>query len=389
MDVLAAQGVRFHHPESLDRFRQAGAEILDGNMVRIPPQLLAWALQVAPKQVTLYRRDGRPAIEFGSGRSYFGAGLNCTHINDSKSGNRRPALLADLTRAVQLVDTLPNLNFVTPIFWPSDVPKETGERYQMEVMLTECSKPILFTSSNRSSMMDMLEMAAFAAGGRESLAARPFIATLVRPAFALNYDEQVVQNLLLSAGHQVPIICAPQTARPAAGSGCSPAAIRAGQLAGLVLAQLVRERTPFILDPVNSAGYSNAKLFDAQAAAEAALTLFVTIQNRSKLIHRIGCLDKDQTGSLGLIACCDELVAWIMHSLGKTQWERWTPQLLDWDDYETWAAAGALTLEERVSRRVEDLLASHRPEALPTTIRFRIKGIIQRANASVRWTKGS
>jgi trimethylamine:corrinoid methyltransferase-like protein len=140
---------------------------------------------------------------------------------------------------------------------------------------------------------------------------------------------------------------------------------------------------------LKSAGYSNAKLFDAQAAAEAVLTLFVTIQNRSKLIHKIGCLDRGQTGSLALIACCDELVAWITHSLGKSSGVDWTPELLDWDDYETWAAAGGLNLEQRTLRRVENLLASHQPEELAMTARYRIKGIIQRANASIRWTKGS
>jgi trimethylamine:corrinoid methyltransferase-like protein len=181
----------------------------------------------------------------------------------------------------------------------------------------------------------------------------------------------------------------PQITHATTGPTTSPAAIKAGQLAGLTLAQLITEGTPFILDPLKSAGYSNAKLFDAQAAAEAVLTLFVTIQSGSKLIYKIGCLDRGQTGSLSLIACCDELVAWIMHSLGKSSSEGWMPALLDWDDYEAWVTAGSLSLEQRIYQRVESLLASHQPAEIATSARYRFKGVIQRANASIRWTKGS
>ena len=124
----------------------------------------------------------------------------------------------------------------------------------------------------------------------------------------------------------------------------------ASQLAGLVLSQLVRQGSPFVRcgcggggmdmrsmvhlyawpEAVSSAGTSrtattcpslaqggcsDAKVFDAQAAAEAALTLFANALAGVNLVHDVGYLDSAMTGSLEFVAFCDEIIGWVRRFL--------------------------------------------------------------------------
>src|SRR5450759_2153747 len=58
--VLERTGLIVDEPEGLELLRRAGAAV-DGNRVRVPAKLVDWALSVAPKEATLYGRDGQPA----------------------------------------------------------------------------------------------------------------------------------------------------------------------------------------------------------------------------------------------------------------------------------------------------------------------------------------
>ena len=122
----------------------------------------------------------------------------------------------------------------------------------------------------------------------------------------------------------------------------------AGILLGLVLAQVTREGTPFIvkgwggggldmrtmvygyagpdqratciamaryygLPSFALAGASDAKLVDGQAAAEAALTLAVETLAGADLVHDLGYLASGMTGSLAQMVICAEIVSWLRH----------------------------------------------------------------------------
>jgi trimethylamine:corrinoid methyltransferase-like protein len=76
LQVLERTGLIIDEPEGLELLRSAGAA-LDGNRVRIPAKLVDWALSVAPKEVTLYGRDGQPALRCGGYEYSFGAGSDC------------------------------------------------------------------------------------------------------------------------------------------------------------------------------------------------------------------------------------------------------------------------------------------------------------------------
>jgi trimethylamine--corrinoid protein Co-methyltransferase len=446
LEIMDRTGMRFHLREAVDLFRKAGAPVSDGNLVRIPPRLVEWALHTAPKNVTIFDQNGRRTMALGGYRSYFGPGSDCSYIYDLDTGVRRFAVLEDVVQAVRLVDGLPNFDFVMSMFLPSDVPEETYERRQMAIMLQESTKPIVFVGVEADSTVCAIDMAAAAAGGLGELQRYPFIVNYVNAVSAFQHNDQSLMRLLYAAERNLPSIYAPSTSKgtmaPITVAGAM-ALGNAGHLAGLVLTQLKQEGSPYLrpvpeghgmdmrsmvslyaapdggpfgadlahyisLPTFGFGGCSDSKVFDAQAAAEAALTLFGNALGGVNLIHDVGYLDCAMTGSLEFLAFNDELIGWLrrysrkleiseetlaldlIHQIGpdgafietrhtlRHVREDWVPSLMDRNNYERWAGNGATTLQGRAKRRVQEILDNHRAVPLPEPVLQAIDEVVCR-----------
>ncbi len=442
LEIMGRTGMRFFDEEALELFRKGGAKVTDGNLVCIPSHLVEWAVRAAPKNITIYDQAGKRVMSLGGHRSYFGPGSDCMHIYDLDSGKRRKAVLNDVVNGVRLVDALPHLDFVMSMYLPSDAPEDTYERQQMAIMLQESTKPIVFVGIEAESTVFAVEMAEIVAGGADQLQRCPFIVNYVNAVSAFQHNQQSLKRLLYAAERNLPTIYAPGKSRgmtaPMTVAG-SLALGNAGQLAGLVLSQLKREGSPYLRsDPsgglmdmksmvslygapesgsfgwdlahyygiptFGAAGCSDAKIFDAQAATEATLTLFENTINGANLIHDIGYLDCAMTGSLELVHLCNEIIGWLrryfssleinedtlaldlIHEIGpdghfleadhtyKYVREDWNPTIIDRLDYHRWVEEGSTTLEERANKKVREIIADHRADPLP-------EDVVQRLNA--------
>ena len=356
LEILTRTGVRLFHPEAVDLLKRAGAFVSEGNRVRIPPGLVERALTTVPKRITLYDRHGRAAIFAEEHRCYYGAGSDCLHIIDHRTGARRDPLLKDIVEAMTICDALPNIVFVMSMFLPVDVNPMVSDRYQMEVMLNTTTKPIVYVTNEFSGTVDAVEMAEMVAGGAEALRQRPTIAHYINVTTGLRHNEEALQKLLFLADKGLPAMYIPVSLGGTTGPITQPggvAIINAGVLAGLVLSQLKREGAPFIvpgwggsaldmktlvspyctpnwgstaqalahgygLPMFGLAGCSDAKVVDQQAAAEAALTLMSETLGGANLIHDLGYLESGLSGSLAQLVICDEIVSWIGACLAPT-----------------------------------------------------------------------
>jgi trimethylamine--corrinoid protein Co-methyltransferase len=445
LEILERVGVRFYDAEALALFKRARVRVTDDTRVHIPAHLVEWALRSAPKNITIYNRHGERAMELGGYRCYFGVGSDCSNIYDLETGQRRTAVLNDVVDGVKLVDALPNIDFVMSMFMPSDVPIEAHERYQMSVMLQNSCKPIVFVGEEGASTLYAMQMAAAAAGGLDRLEHYPFVINYVNTLASLRHNEESVRRVLYAAEHNLPTVFAPGNGRGTTSVMTAAGAMAmgsAGLLSGLVLAQLKREGAPFIINnpggtamdlrtmvniynvpdagamgwqlahyyrlPIfGTAGCSDAKVFDAQAAADAALTLFANALAGANLIHDVGYLDCAMTGSLELVAFCDEVIGWLKrylrtpeineetlaldtiietgtdgsfletkHTLRHMR-EDWRPSLFDRLDFPRWEAAGATTLQQRANKKVREIVASHSPAPLSP-------GVVREIESAVR-----
>ncbi|NLE23647.1 MAG: trimethylamine methyltransferase, partial [Actinobacteria bacterium] len=111
LEIIGSVGMRVLHPAALEMLREAGCEV-EGDLVRIPRDLVERARATAPPVVEVFDRSGEPAMSLGRYNSYFGTGSDLMSTYDLETGEHRISVLSDVARAAHLCDALPNIDFV-------------------------------------------------------------------------------------------------------------------------------------------------------------------------------------------------------------------------------------------------------------------------------------
>ena len=349
LEILDRTGVCLYEQEALELLQKAGVKGFEGNRVRIPPGLVEWALSIVPRRVVLCDRNGRRVMPLERNNVFYGPGSDCPNILDHRTGVRRRGTLQDIVDGIRLCDALPNLDFLMSICIASDQDQETADRHQMRAMLMNSTKPILFVTTEFEGCVDAVAMAEAVAGGEEALRSNPIAACYINVTTPLRHNAEALQKLLFMAEKGLPTTYTPVVLRGANGPVTAAGALalaNAGELAGLVLAQLKRQGTPVILSggtndmldmrtlgdvyaaPENRVmcvemahyyglpvfglgGASDSKVPDEQAAAEAAFSLLLESLAGSHLVHDVGYLESGLCNSLEQIAICDELINFV------------------------------------------------------------------------------
>jgi trimethylamine--corrinoid protein Co-methyltransferase len=348
LEILDRIGVRLFLEEAIELLKKAGAKVTDGNRVHVPPALVEQALATAPKRVVLHDRHGNPAMPVEGFRCFYGPGSDCLNVIDHRTGERRKPRLDDIREGIILCDSLRNIDFVMSLALPADVNTAIADRYQMEIMLSHTTKPIIFVTYDYEGCVDCVEMAEAVAGSEERLSQNPNVACYINVVSGFRHNKEGLQKLLYMAKKNLPVLFIPGSTAgvtsPSTPAG-SLALDNAGNLLGVVLSQLQREGSPVIITgmppghldmktlvmpysepergitqalvhsyglPMFSyGGASDSKLVDQQAAAEAALCLMAETFGRGNIIHDLGYLESGLTFSLCQLALCDEIVDWI------------------------------------------------------------------------------
>ncbi|MGA9532715.1 MAG: trimethylamine methyltransferase family protein [Anaerolineales bacterium] len=362
LQVLTRSQCQQLHMATLELLRRTGVEVLsdevrslmegagcwlDGDRVRIPPDLIEWALRVAPKRVVLTHRTSDARMELEGAKSYYGTGSDTVFVVDAKTGERRRAVLKDVANVARLVDGLPNVDFLMCMGIASDVTESISDVHHFNTMLRNTGKPIVYTAWDRANLADILDMAEAVAGGPEELRRSPFCALYSEPISPLTHAEESCDKLLEVCGRGLPVVYTPGMQI----GGTAPVTIagalvqaNAEQLSGLLICQLIRQGAPMIggggilfmdmtrglisyaapefmlamaaysdlchfyqLPIFSFAGCSDAKRFDQQAAAEGSLWMLVSALSGGNLIHDLGYLEGGLTASYDLIVAMDEV----------------------------------------------------------------------------------
>jgi trimethylamine--corrinoid protein Co-methyltransferase len=452
LEILERVGVHLYEPAAVEVLRKAGARVTDECRVRIPSGLVEKALATAPKQAVLCDRNGERALHIEGHRCFYGPGSDALHIVDHRTGERRAAVLSDVEEGARLCDAVPNVDFVMSMFLPSDVDQRLYSLYQMEAMLCNSIKPIVIVTPDTPSLVICVEMAEAAVGGAEALRQNPYVTCYINVTTGLRHNPEALQKLIYLAEKGLPSIYIPVclggvTAPVTLAS--SVATTNAGVLTGIVLAQLVREGAPVLvpgwgartinmrtgatayftpddkglmsamahyygLPMFGYGGFSDAKVVDAQAGLEAAMSLAFATLEGANLIHDMAYLEAGLSGSLSMLVICDEIIDWLARSIREVEisdetlaldllerkgpdgsflderhtvrhfkTERWVPGLLDQLTYDGWAAEGGPSLADRAGKRVQELLAQHRPQPLPATAWAQIHDLLNGAASAL------
>jgi trimethylamine--corrinoid protein Co-methyltransferase len=348
VEILERIGVDVHDEKARELLVKGGASS-DGLRVRIPEFMVRRALNTAPSTLTLYNRNGKVAMRAGGYKSYYGGGSDCLNALDHRTGMRRKAVLSDVKEAAILMDALPEIDFVMSAFLPEDVDPRIYDRYQMEVMLNNTTKPIVFVTPDFEGCITAVEMCEMVAGGVEAFQRKPFATCYINITSGLIANADSLQKCMFLAGKGLPLLYIPLNAggvnSPVTTAGCE-ASMNAGVLLGIVLSQLVNEGTPVAIPGWNGGPYNlktmvgnyvladeqgvptsmgkyynlpvfglggstDSKAMDQQCAFEATISLVTSLLHGANIVHDVGFMDAGMQGSLQLIAICNDILGFL------------------------------------------------------------------------------
>jgi trimethylamine--corrinoid protein Co-methyltransferase len=161
----------------------------------------------------------------------------------------------------------------------------------------------------------------------------------------------------------------------------------------------------------STAGCSDAKVLDQQAAIESAISITVAALSGANLIHDVGYLESGLIGSYDMMVMSDEAISMVKrimrgilvdeehlavdvinrvgpgghyladeHTYECFRNEFWFPKLMDRLRWDEWQQAGSRTMAQRVREKVIDLLENYEPEPLPDDVLKEVKEIIAQAD---------
>lgn len=350
MEILEDIGQRVMHPEAIELLKTAGCEI-EGDTVKISSELVKQCVESAPKNISVFNREGEPAMDLGGRRAYFGTGSDLNNTLDSVSGDRHKSLLEDVRRVARVCDALPNIDFVMSSAHPSDIPPERAFLESFFAMVSNTSKPTVATAAGRKDLAGIWEIARIVRGGGGNLKDKPYFVYYGEPVSPLRHSFDSLDKLLFCAEKAIPAIYSPA---PISGS-TAPVTI-AGHIAqglaecfcGLAIHQLRNPDAPFLmgmgaavldmqtgqcsynapeylmaymgtiemshyynLPSWGYAGTSDSQVPDGQATFEAGLLSFLSTFAGANLNHDVGYLDFGLTGSLEMMVISNEQIGMI------------------------------------------------------------------------------
>jgi trimethylamine--corrinoid protein Co-methyltransferase len=348
LEVLERVGVDVHDDRARQILAEGGGRV-DGIRVRLPEYMVEDALRKAPRRMTIYDRNGKVAMRACDYNTYYGGGSDCLHVLDHRTGERREPTLEDVIDAARLMDALPEIDFVMSLFLPKDVNQQIYDRYQMEVMLNNTVKPIVFVTPDFEGCRAAVEMCEAVSGGEDTFRSKPFAACYINVTTGMVANEEALQKCVYLAEKGLPMMYIPLNAggvnSPSTTAGCM-ATMNAGIMLGIVLSQLINPGTPVAVPGWNGGPYNlktmvgnyvladeqgvpttmgkyyelpvfglggstDSKVLDMQCGFETTISLMTALLHGANIVHDVGFMDSGLQGSLQLLVMANEFIGFL------------------------------------------------------------------------------
>ena len=247
LHLLSTAGIRVDSDRARRLFAKAGgASMIDGDRVRIPREVVDWALEKAPSAVEIYDRTANPAFRL-PGQARFGIGVTSLQYQDPDTDEVMLFARKHMELMVRLGGALPNYDAVSTVGIIQDVPPNRSDLYATLEMVANTEKPLVILVSDDEIFPKVLELLEHLCG---DLASAPFVVPYFNPISPLVMNRGTVSKMFLTAERGLPFIYS-NYGMAGASTPITPAGalvlLNAELLAGLTLSQLMREGTPILL----------------------------------------------------------------------------------------------------------------------------------------------
>jgi len=360
LQILEKTGVAFDCQEAIELLGNAGANVSNPNRVKIPSYMVEQALRTVPRMITLYTREGEPAIVLnGMTGSHFGSSADPRMIQDVYTREIRKCYVEDIADMSRLIDALPNIEWnysgASNLTLPQTA-DDISDRVGVLQFILNSSKPVIAEPNNASTLRELIDLCSIVAGGEEQLREKPFFASSSEPVTPLIQGKAPMEQSLLCAEKGLPnIVYGMQMAgatTPATFAGCVAIA-SAEVLSQLVVMQLKNPGAPVIFGGMptimdmktticsygapekclmvgaltelahyykipffGTAGCTDAEIMGIQAATEGTSQVLISMLTGADLVHNVGTTYHGGTRSLELIVFTDEIIDMVKVLMG-------------------------------------------------------------------------
>lgn len=454
---LQRTGVDVFNEEARDLLGSAGANVV-GMRVRIKADIIHDCLSMAPRSFTIWGRDDTQRIRLEPNRVFFGPGPTCTYFMDPRTGERRKARLGDPATTARVCDALDNIDYVMSLGLIEGVTPSLASVYEFAEMITNTGKPVIPWAFNTNHLKDIYQMALAVTKSEDAFRHRPLFALFSTYQAPLIHTDNDLANCLWAVEHDIPVIYAGGElvglTAPITGAGLLVIHLAAA-LSGLAILQLkkngARICTGGVPVPIDlrsartayggpemslysaaaseiyrylkvpffgTAGASDAKVMDLQAAIESTMQVIMSSLSAANMVHDIGFLDSADIGSLEMLTLNDEIISLtkrvmrgievnddtmmldLIDQVGpggefitseetakRCRLEILNSKLMDRDPWPTWEKKGSSTMSDRIKERLHEILNNHTPLAMPKTAAEKIANIIEAAEVREGYLK--
>jgi trimethylamine--corrinoid protein Co-methyltransferase len=222
----------------------------EDNIVRIPADLVDWALKVAPSRVDIYNRKGSHVFELGNiqqNPTRFGLGVTNLYYQDPLSDKILPFTRKHMEITARMGQRLSSFDMVSTPGVIQDCGPRVADFYGTLEMAANTTKPLVILVSEHNCFETVLDLIEHLNGGQHE---RPFAIPYFNPITPLVLNQSTTAKMVTTIKRGLPFIYNSLGMSganvPITLSG-SLALLNAELLAGLVFSQLVQEGAPLIL----------------------------------------------------------------------------------------------------------------------------------------------
>ena len=247
LQILSTVGLRVDSPEAKKLFTRAiGSQAIDGDRIRIPADLVEWAIQSAPARIDVYDRNGGLAFRLPD-QTRFGVGVTSLYYQEPENDTVVPFARKHMAACVRLGNDLPSFDAISTIGIVQDVEPQVSDLYATLEMAANTAKPLIILISDENAFPAVLDLLEHLHG---DLCACPSIIPYFNPITPLVINHTTVDKMFVAIERGLPFIYA-NYGMAGASTPFTPAGqltlLNAEVLAGLTLGQLIKEGTPMIL----------------------------------------------------------------------------------------------------------------------------------------------
>jgi len=328
LEILSSTGIRVESEDARLIFKKnIGSSAVKDDLVFIPEEMVDYALNSAPSEVSIYDRKGTLKFQL-PGETRFGIGATVLYYQDPKTDTVIPFRRSHQKMMVRLGDALTSYDSIATIGVIQDMPLKVADLYSTLDMMANTIKPLIVLVNDDGALPCVFDLIEHLHG---ELTDKPFIIPYFNPITPLIINKGTADKIITTIKKGLPFIYA-NYGMAGASTPITPAGelvlLNAELLGGVVFSQLMKEGASIILGsmPAYMAMNGMGTLYDPKSYL---VNLAIAEMMRYYNLPHCGTSGAGMGWGPDLIASDHQWMNHLTCCIGKTGWVPFVGNILN------------------------------------------------------------